>query len=198
METKILIIEIAVGYMLKVIKSGKVITKFKEEFAAIRHGDYFNFINQIDGPLPFMVTYQNGQVYVDDKNNPNDIDFAGLLKAGNSLKLFYENCIDHYGEIIDNDIPDSIYCKLASFEISLRMHANNNRLILKGEKLERVIEKIAQHYKLTDKESQSLQLGRRFLNMVKHYKRQFPTWVEGVESFKNAKNILDNHKLTIL
>jgi hypothetical protein len=77
------------------------ITKFKEEFAAIRHGDYFNFINRVNEPLPFMVTYQSGQVYVDDKNNPDDIDFAGLLKAENSLKLFYENCIDHYGEIID-------------------------------------------------------------------------------------------------
>lgn len=198
METKILIIEIAVGYMLKVIKSGMVITKFKEEFASIRHGDYFNFINLIDAPLPFMVTYQNGNVYVDDKNNPNDIDFAGLLKAGNSLKLFYENCIDHYGQIIDNEIPDNIYCKLASFEISLRMHANNNHLIQKGEKLERVIEKVSQHYKLTDEESQSLQLGRRFLNMVKHYNRQFPSWNEGVEYFQKARNVLDNYSLTIL
>jgi hypothetical protein len=198
MKTKILIIEIAVGYMLKVIRSGKEITNFKEEFAAIRHGDYFNFINLVNEPLPFMVTYKNGQVYADDKNNPDDIDFAGLLKAGNSLKLFYENCKDHYGEIIDNDIADSIYCKLAFFEISLRMHANNNHLITKGENLEEVIDKIVKHYNLTDKERQSLQVGRRFLNMVKHFKRQFPTWTEGVESFQDAVTILDNHKLTII
>jgi hypothetical protein len=198
MERKILIIEIAVGYMLKVMKSGRTITKFKDEFAAIRHGDYFDFINQINGPLPFMVTYKNGEVYIDDKNNSDDIDFAGLIKAGNSLKFFYEDCIDHYGEIIDIDITDSIYCKLASFEISLRMHANNNRLIMKGEKFEAIIEKIALYCHLTDTERLSLQLGRRFLNMVKHNKRHFPTWTEGIEYFLNAKKVLDIHKLTIL
>ena len=76
MSRQVLIIEIAVGYMLKVIKSGKQITKYKNEFAAIRHGDYFNFINLVGGQLPFMVTYKSGQVYVDDQNNENDKDFA--------------------------------------------------------------------------------------------------------------------------
>jgi hypothetical protein len=42
-----LIIEVVIGYMLKVWKSQKKITKYKNEFNAIRHGDYFEFINLI-------------------------------------------------------------------------------------------------------------------------------------------------------
>jgi hypothetical protein len=198
MNSKLLVIEMAVGYMLKVIKSGCPITKFKDEFSSIRHGDYFSFINQINGPLPFMATYKNGQVYIDDKNNPDDIDFVGLLKANSSLKIFYMNCKNNYGELIDVDLDDSIYCLLASFEISLRMHGNNNRLIMKYEKLEAVIDKIADHYKLTEIERQSLHLERRFLNMIKHFKNQFPTWKEGIDSFLVANKVLDKHKLTIL
>ena len=198
MKDKILIIEVAVGYMLKVIKAGKPITNYKTEFAAIRHGDYFEFINLIKGPLPFMVTYKEGDVFIDDKNNPDDIDFAGLLKAGQSLKIFYENCINVYGEIIDNDIPDILYCKLASFEISLRMHANNKKLISKREELVGVIDSVGKHHKLTDAEMKALQLGRRFLNMIKHHKGQFQTWQDGINVFNMALNILKEYKLTIL
>jgi hypothetical protein len=198
MNDKILIIEVAVGYMLKVIKVGKPITKYKTEFASIRHGNYFEFINLIKGPLPFMVTYQDGNVFVDDKNNLDDIDFAGLLKAGQSLKIFYENCINNYGEIIDNDIPDILYCKLASFEISLRMHSNNRQLISKREELVNVIDIIGKYHKLSDVEIEALQLGRRFLNMVKHYKQQFETWQDGINAFNMALNILNKYKLTIL
>ena len=198
MKDKILIIEVAVGYMLKVIKVGKPITNYKTEFASIRHGNYFEFINSIKGPLPFMVTYQDGNVFVDDKNNPDDIDFAGLLKAGQALQIFYENCINIYGEIIDNDIRDIQYCKLASFEISLRMHANNKKLISKRENLVNVIDTIGKHHKLTAAEIEALQLGRCFLNMVKHYKRQFETWQDGINAFNMALKILNKYNLTIL
>ena len=198
MKDKILIIEVAVGYMLKVIKAGKTITNYKAEFAAIRHGDYFEFINSVKGPLPFMVTYHEGKTFIDDKNNPNDIDFAGLLKAAQSLKLFYENCINTYGEIIDNDITDLMYCKLASYEISLRMHANNKKLIPQREELVNVIDSIGQHYNLTTLEIKELHSGRIFLNMVKHYKGQFKTWEEGINAFKLALKVLDKYKLTIL
>ena len=61
-NSEILIIEPTVGYMLKVIKSGKKITKFKSEFAAIRHGNYFDFLNLVKGPIPFLVTYNAGKI----------------------------------------------------------------------------------------------------------------------------------------
>ena len=120
------------------------------------------------------------------------------MKAGNSLKIFYENCIGYYGEIIDNDIADNIYGKLTYFEISLRMHANNHHLITKGESLEKVIEKIYLHFQLTSVDKALLQNGRQFLNMVKHYKAQFPTWTEGIVSFLKALTVLENNKLTVI
>ncbi|WP_157611480.1 hypothetical protein [Sediminibacterium salmoneum] len=196
-KNEILIIEAAVGYMLKVIKSGKRISKFKTEFSAIRHGNYFEFINLVKGPLPFMVTYRNGAVYVDDKNNQDDFDFAGLFKAGASLKIFYDNCIDFYGEIIDSDISDLTYCKLAYFEISLRMHSNNKNLVAKEATLEKVIDAIVLQYSLSMNESQTLHSGRKFLNMVKHYKSQFKTWADGTEALKNALYLIVKKNLTI-
>lgn len=198
MEKKLLIIEFAVGYMLKVLKSGVKITEYKTEFAAIRHGNYFEFINLVKGELPFMVTYRAGDVYIDDQNNPDDIDFAGLMKAGNSLKMFYENCIEFYGKIIDPDISDKEYCKLASFEISLRMHANNYHLTDKNAEIQKVIDVVGRHFKLTAYEIELLHDGRRFLNMVKHFKKQFNTWDEGINALQLALTVLSNHKLTII
>ncbi|MBL7759132.1 MAG: hypothetical protein JNK08_00390 [Sediminibacterium sp.] len=198
MEKKFLIIEFAVGYMLKVLKSGVKTTEYKTEFSAIRHGNYFEFINLVKGELPFMVTYREGDVYIDDQNNPDDVDFAGLIKAGNSLKIFYENCIEFYGEIRDADISDLAYCKLASFEISLRMHANNHHLTDRNAELQKVIDAVGKHFKLSTNEIEHLQGGRRFLNMVKHFKQQFNTWEEGINALQLALTVLSDHKLTII
>lgn len=197
MSRQILIFEIAVGYMLKVIKSGKHITLYKKEFSSIRHGDYFTFINIVGEKIPFIVTYHNGQVYIDNNNNENDFDFLGLLKSSNSLKVFYEKCINHYGEIVDNDIQDKTYCQLAYFEICLRMHANNYRLLKKGEKLKDVIDKVCVHFRLTIEEKLVLHDGRRFLNMVKHNKKQFQTWSIGKEAILRSLNVIERHQLTI-
>lgn len=198
MKKKILVVEIAVGYMLKVLKSKKKIIKFKEEFAAIRHGDYYSFINQIGGTLPFIVTYSNGNVYEDNKNNADDFDFVGLLKSGHSLKIFYDKCIEHYGEIVDNDIPDLIYCKLAYFELSLRMHYRNKNLFHKKAKLEEIIEAIGVLNNLNENEISTLHSGRRFLNMVKHGKMQLKTWQESIDVFLSALQIIEINKLTII
>jgi len=193
-----LIIEFAVGYMLKVLKSSVKITEYKTEFAAIRHGNYFEFINLVEGELPFMVTNREGQVYIDDQNNPDDVDFAGLIKAGSSLKRFYENCIEFYGEIKDSDVSDLAYCKLASFEISLRMHSNNHHLTDKSSELKKVIDAVGSHFKLSDSEIKNLQAGRRFLNMVKHFKKQFKSWDDGIIALQLALQVLSDHKLTIV
>lgn len=198
MKKRILLIEIAVGYMLKVIKSDKKIIKFKQEFAAIRHGDYYSFINLMNGKLPFMITYNKGNIYEDNKNNEADFDFAGLIKSGNSLVIFYNNCIEYYGEIIDAEIPDKIYCKLAYFELSLRMHSRNNNLVQKTAKLKVIIDAIGAFKNLTASEISDLHSGRKFLNMVKHSKKPFNTWEVTINSFLNALDIIDRHKLTIL
>jgi len=75
-------VEIAVGYMLKVLKDRKKITEYKNEFNAIKHGDYKTFLSLIDGEIPPMVIYNNGRIK-SEENNPNyDSDFEGLLKPG--------------------------------------------------------------------------------------------------------------------
>ncbi len=78
------------------------------------------------------------------------------------------------------------------------MHANNKKLIFKREELVNVIDTIGKHLELTAAEIEVLQSGRRFLNMVKHYKRQFDTWQDGINAFNMALTILDKYKLTIL
>ena len=78
LNNKILTIEPTVGYMLKVIKSGQTIIKYNDEFKAIRHGNYFNFLNLVKGPIPFMVSYTNGVIRTEEYPQKEDCDFAGL------------------------------------------------------------------------------------------------------------------------
>ncbi|MCW3075829.1 MAG: hypothetical protein JWO32_438 [Bacteroidetes bacterium] len=195
---KILVIEPTVGYMLKVMKSGKSLTKYKNEFASIRHGNYFEFLNLIKGPIPFMVVYNNGNITTDSTPTKEDCDFAGLLKAGPSLKIFYKNCMSEYGQIADTDISDEIYGKVVLFEISLRMHANNNALLNDREDLINVITKLSSFKSLNRADIDKLQLGRKFLNMIKHDKNQFASWTDGIKAFETAYQVLIDHQLTVI
>ena len=194
-EAKIL--EPTVSYMLKVIKSGKVITKFKNEFAAIRHGNYFEFLKMVNGPIPFMVTYNAGIVTTDNNPTKDDCDFVGLIKAEPSLVIFYNNCLSEYGKIHDPDISNETYGKVVLFEISLRMHANNDMLLNEREDLINVINKLSTFKNLGQLDTETLQLGRKFLNMIKHNKNQFPSWIDGIKAFEHAYEILIKHQLTI-
>ncbi|MFV8351800.1 hypothetical protein [Flavobacterium sp. XS2P14] len=196
-ETKTLNIGLTVGYMLKVIKSGKVIAKFKNEFAAIRHGNYFEFLNLVDGPIPFMVTYNSGIVTTDNTPRKDECDFGGLIKSGPSLFIFYNNCLSEYGKIHDTDISTDTYGKVVLFEISLRMHANNDKLLNEREDLINVINKLSTFKNLGQLDTETLHLGRKFLNMIKHNKNQFPTWIDGLKAFEHAYEILIKHQLTI-
>ncbi|MDA3862001.1 MAG: hypothetical protein PF445_12335 [Melioribacteraceae bacterium] len=51
---------------------------------------------------------------------------------------------------------------------------------------------------MTTKESNELHQGRRFINMIKHFKNQFPSWNEGIEAMTIAYNLLKEKKLTII
>jgi len=164
-----------VGYMLKVLKSKTKINEFDSEFKMIRHGNYFEFINSIKGEIPHTVVYQNGNIKSDNISRKDDFDFLGLFNSNPSLIKFYKECYDKYGKIIDNDVPNEIYGIAALFEISLRMHANNQNLIKPREKLVDVIDKLSEFKKLTKEETEVLHLGRRFINMIKHFKNQFPS-----------------------
>lgn len=197
MNEERILIGCVVGYMLKVLKSGKDILKFKDEFDSIRHGNYYDFINLIKGQIPEMVVYNKGQIEVNPKLKSDDIDFIGLLKAAPSLNIFFKECYQEYGDIKDNDIPDSIFYKVALFEISLRMHANNYGLLKKRERLVTVIKELGVLKKMTSDEIELIQKGRRFINMIKHYKGQFDTWEDGIEAFNRAYELKNEYGIKI-
>jgi hypothetical protein len=195
-----LTIEVAVGYMLKVLKTNKKITEFKDEFNAIKHGDYKTFLSLIGGEIPQMVI-SNGITIKSEENNPNyDCDFEGLLKSGPSLLIFLKKCFLIYGNINDSDIPDSIYHKVVVFEISIRMHANNHNLLDKSSRIEliHVIKILSNHLHLTLEEEGKLQNARVFNNMVKHFKNQYSSWEEGIKVFLNGFEVLESHQIKVI
>jgi hypothetical protein len=198
MEPEPLIIQKTVAYMLKAMKLKLNTKKFQNEFASIRHGNYFDFINIIQAPIPTVVVYNLGNVNVNNIIEKEEIDFVGLIKSGPSLIDFLKKCTAEYGKLIDLDIPDETYEKTVLFEIGLRMHANNHDLINERELLIEVIKKISEFKKMSDIETQKLDEGRRFLNMIKHNKNQFPDWKTGILAFEEAYKIVEKYKLTII
>lgn len=195
-----LIIEGAVGFMLKVLKNVFDTAPFKNEFNAIRHVDYATFLRIIGGDVPFMVIYHNGQIRAEE-NNPNyEVDFEGLFKSGPSLKKFFISCLNHFGEIQDQDLADIIFQKCAVFEIAIRMHANNSNLLSKTERtnLEQVINLLCAHKELTNEEKNSLHEGRKFINKIKHQKNESFNWKIEVANFENAYQVLEKRGILIV
>lgn len=199
MDNQKLIIAVVVGYMLKVLKNCKKITHFKDEFSAIRHGDYITFIDLVGGPLPFMVVYNEG-VIKSGKLQPSkdDIDFELLLKSGPSLKIFYYNCLVAYGEIIDKDISDELFENAVLFEIGIRMHANNFTLLNERSTLETVINLLCDHKNIPAIDKDIIHKGRLFLNMIKHNKKHFSSWQEAKAAFNDACHVLSKYRLTVI
>lgn len=193
-----LIIQKTVAYMLKAMKLKLNTQKFHHEFASIRHGNYFDFINIIQAPIPTVVVYNSGNIKVNNIIEKGEIDFVGLIKSGPSLIDFLKKCLTEFGSLKDNDIPDIIYEKTVLFEIGLRMHANNHELIIERELLIDVIKKISVFKKMSEIETQKLDNGRRFLNMIKHNKNQFSDWQTGIHAFEEAYKIIEKYKLTII
>jgi tRNA 2-selenouridine synthase SelU len=98
--------QVVIGYMYKVLKNGKDTSKFRSEFAAIRHGDYDEFLNLIGKEIDFIVTYNSGAINNDTNIRNDDSDFGRLIKSEESLKSFYNNCFKEYGKIDDQALSD--------------------------------------------------------------------------------------------
>ncbi len=198
MKKEFLWIGLTVGYMLKVMKAGNQISIFKNEFSAIRHGNYSEFINLINEPIPEMVAYKNGAIEVNPPLRNDDIDVEKILKAGPSLEKFLQLCKNEYGSILDEAVPDLVFYDAAIFELSLRVHANNKKLIGERETLNNIIQIISEYFKIPRTDVLMLHEGRRFLNKIKHSTKYFNSWEKGIYEFKKAKSILEKHELTIL
>lgn len=84
------------------------------------------------------------------------------------------------------ETPDckAIFEQLALFEISLRIHSKNDKLTNAKDTLHFVIESLKNHRKLSLSDTESLNQGRKFLNMVKHNNGQFDSWSEGISALR--------------
>lgn len=197
-----LIIQVVVGYMYKVMKNGKNITLFKKEFAAIRHGNYKEFLNLIGEPISYIMVGNINEPGIVSTNNDiedNDIDFIRLIKSAESLKKFHKNCKKEYNKIDDLDIPDRIFEQLSLFELSLRMHRNNLQPSRASKiTLESIISEMQHLANFTNQETETLHEGRRFLNAVKRPDKLKTSWKVGINKFEHAFKILDEKKIKIL
>lgn len=192
------IAQVVIGYMYKVLKNGKDTSKFKSEFAAIRHGDYDEFLSLIGDKIDFIVSYNSGMINCDKNIRVDDSDFGRLLKSGESLKTFYLRCYNEYGKIDDRDLTDEDFETLALFELSLRMHRNIYAPRQDRINLEKVINDLKDIKNLSDSETEALHSGRRFLNTVKRPEKIKTDWQIGITDFNDAYAVLQSRRLTII
>ncbi|MCF8715347.1 hypothetical protein JM658_10955 [Joostella atrarenae] len=192
-----LIIQVVIGYMYKVLKNKLDTSDFKDEFAAIRHGDYFNFTKLIGKEIDFIVVYNSGLINKETDIKKDDIDYVGLIKSGESLKEFHKKCYLKFGEIVDADLSDSYFEKSAIFELGLRMHLNNKRFKKDRKTLENVINEISTLKNLTESEVEKFHNGRKFLNYIKRPEKLKSDWKTVSSEFDIAYSLLVEKKLTI-
>lgn len=199
MQKDKLIFDVVVGYMLKVIKSRNKITKFKNEFNAIKHGDYGCFINllQIGIPNNVAVSIDCEIIPTEKQLLTKNCDYLLLILSGPSLNEFYLQCKKEYGAIIDNDLTDEDFEKLANFEMVLRMFVNNIFSINGRIDLINLINLLGNDMGIPQDEIEIIQKGREFLNMVKGHKPKFSSYYEGLNYFVRALSILEKYEIIV-
>jgi hypothetical protein len=187
-------VEVVVGYMYKVQKQKMDTSQFAKEFAAIRHGNYFQFFNLIEKEIDFIVTYSNGQISTNRRVVANESAFGALLKTGDCLKDFYRRIYHTYGEFNDTDLSDRDFERAAYFELSVRMHSNNKLLPSEEIKLIDVINNL----RLTTDEKNILHHGRKFINQLKRPWKMKTNWNTELNKFNLAFQLLLEKQLTII
>jgi len=180
---------VAIGYMLKVIKSGVNLTEFKDEFALIRHGNYSEFVDKVGGKKPFMLIVGG------------ETAFSRLVEAGPSIKKFYNNCKSVYGDVSGEKFSDIFFENLALFELSIRMRANNYGR--EEYDFEKTIDAICEIENITFDERIKLHKGRQFLNLIKHpdeqkLEKKFGDWKSGAQVFMECDEILEKYAIKII
>lgn len=190
--------QVTIGYLYKVLKNGKETSEYKEEFAALRHGDYETFLILIGDKIEFFVGYNAGVINTDVNIREDDSDFARLIKSGSSLNSFLKKCFYEFGGISDNDLSNSDFDRIAFFELSLRMHRNNNAPREERIRLENVINHIQRIKNLTDAETVLLHEGRKFLNKIKRPEKMLTDWKSELLVFNSAYSILQQKKITVI
>lgn len=185
---------VVVGYMYKVQKNVLQVSDFHEEFAAIRHGDYYKFVNLIGKEIDFILVSENGNISKAKKIKENEIAFVALIKSAESMKDFFRRCKERYGTIDDPDLSDQDFRRAATFEISLRIHANDKRLPGREITFEKVIESL----EITEEQKKIFHDGRRFINHIKRPYKLKGNWSESLLKFNEAFKLMDKLDLTLI
>ncbi len=198
-----LLISQAIGYVFKMLKSGKGIYGFKDAFNAIKHGDYDCFFRLIGEPQPeLLIQWQKGKIKdTGFSQESGDCDITMLIAINPALKKFCIDCYNQYGHIEDADITDVIFCKCAAFEIALRVQSNkerqNRNVPYRKCTLEEIISELCGYSDIAPVEKNALNSGRQFVNMVKGHKAHFTSWNEGIIALETAWEICNKYSLKI-
>lgn len=186
-DTNILV---ALGYVLKIMKSGNTVPdEFKEKIKKIRHGAYDEFSELVGGGKPFSIKVGD------------DCNFFRLVDAGPSLIKFYKECLTEFGDIKDSDIPDDMFRRIAFLEISMRNLASN--IGIDSYDFNDVINNVCSYYSFTSEESMIFHNGRKALNAVKHPEKlgvgTYPnTWKEVCQKTIIAYDLMKEKGISIL
>lgn len=191
-------IGLAVGYMLKVLRSRQKLTIFAAEFKAIRHGNYPQFIQLVKGEVPPNVVFKDGVVRQNALIEEDDHDFLGLFLAGPALEKFYKECSAVYGSLEDDNIPDFVYYNAALLEVSLRVTAFNDPEFKERMDLIDIISIVGTMKKLTEEQVSALQSGRKFVNFLKHNKPKFESIEEGMNILHKAIIICNDNDIVVM
>lgn len=196
-------IALVVGYMLKVIKSGRDIQDFRQEFNAIKHGDYDYFIGLIKEPqADSIIQWKDGEMKTEGfAQSKGDSDIAMLYVIEPSIVKFGNDCFSAYGPVTDPDLSDLVFCQCAAFEISLRVQLNkeakNRGLRYPGLTLQDTITELGVLNNIHAEDVALLQRGRQFVNTVKKHKAKFQDWKEGAMAFAKAWMVRNKYHLRI-
>lgn len=191
--------DIVVGYMLKVIKSGAIINKFKDEFNAIKHGDYKCFISLVGAEIPNdVVVCRDGKIIpTNEQMQQKNVDFLFLILASPSLKKFYTKCYNQFGEIKDSELTNTDFQNLANFEMILRLFFNNSFDSDSRIELHKIIDIVLNDKGASKDEIEVIQEGRFFLNMIKGHKAKFPSIHVGLNSFNKSLAVLEKYEIVL-
>ncbi len=207
MKDEDLVISHVVGYMLSVMKfHSKNITKFKEEFSAIRHADYDCFSGLVKAPQPeLLIQWESGIIKTENfSQQSGDADITMHFAIEPSLKKFLNECTKYYGYNKDTNISNLLFRKCGAFEIAAKVQLNKelqNRYLPNAKiTLEKTIDELCGYNNIPADEKEILHNGRRFVNMVKlnEINKQFTSWQDGIVAFELAWNICEKYRLKIL